>query len=167
MAHTPETKLSVRNAYVFDKLDIGTAAMRAGVSRGTAQRWKSEDKAKGDDWDRARSASSLSTNDTRMVAEIVLADFMMAYQATMQMLNEAEDILAPDRVDLISKMSNAFMQTMSSVAKAAPDLGRYAVASELLRDLSRFTSEEYPQHLDAILEILEPFAIKVANKYNT
>jgi len=167
MAHSPETKLAVRNAYIFDKLDIGTAAMANGVSRGTAQRWKSDDKSKGDDWDRARSASSLSTNDTRMVAEIVLADFMTAYQATMQMVNESKDILAPDRVDLISKMSNAFQQTISSVGKAAPDLGQYAIASELLQDLSQFTSEEYPQHLDAILEILEPFAIKIANKYNT
>jgi len=166
MAHDQETRQAVRNAYVFDRLDLGAAADKHSVSRGTAQRWKNQAAAAGDDWDNARSAASISANGTRMVAEIVLSDFMQAYQKTMELLNDPEtNISAKDRVDYISKMADAFTKTMSAVAKAAPELGQYAVANELMHHLTRFVSENYPQHLEAVLEIMEPFAIEVANEY--
>ena len=166
MAHDAETRQAVRAAFIYEKRDLGTAAEQHGVARGTAQRWKAQAAEAGDDWDSARAAASLSQNDTRTIAELVLADFLTVYQATMAEIQDTPDMPPASKVEYLSKMADAYTKTMSAVAKASPDLGRYAVATELLRDLAIFTREQYPDHLEVILELLEPFAAVVAKKYN-
>ncbi len=42
---------------------------------------------------------------------------------------------------------------------------RFAVANEMLRDLAQFVREHHPDQVDALLEILEPFAAFLAKKY--
>jgi hypothetical protein len=54
---------------------------------------------------------------------------------------------------------------MSAVAKAAPELGRYAVATELMADLAEFVAKRFPQHRAAFIELLEPFGAYVSQKY--
>ncbi len=50
MAHDVEVQKAVRQAYVFDRLSLEMAAERAGVSFGTARRWKAAAEKNGDNW---------------------------------------------------------------------------------------------------------------------
>lgn len=165
MAHPPETRQAVRAAYIFDRLDLEAAAARAGVSSATARRWKSQAAAEGDDWDRARSAASLSHSGASSIAQVVLADFLTLHQATVDALNDASDVAPLARAEAMSRLADAFSKTMNAVAKAAPELGRFAIANELLQDLATFVREEYPDDIEVIVTILEPFATHVARKY--
>ena len=54
---------------------------------------------------------------------------------------------------------------MAAVAKAAPDLGRYAIATELLQDMASFIDEEFSEHRAAFVEILPIFAARIAKKF--
>lgn len=164
MAHPPETRQAVRRAYVYDRLDLEAAAARHEVGYATARRWKTQAAASGDDWDKARAATSLSAGSANTVAQLVLADFMANYQATMEDLRSAE-VPAMDKAEALSKMADAFTKTMSAVSKAAPEMARFAVASELVKDLATFTREQHPEHLDAVMDLLEPFGVYVAKKY--
>ncbi|MDQ9403586.1 DUF1804 family protein [Serratia marcescens] len=60
MAYPPETRDRLRRAYVFDGLSLEVAAVQCGVSYGTAQRWKNDSKAAGDDWETLRGARMLA-----------------------------------------------------------------------------------------------------------
>jgi L-alanine-DL-glutamate epimerase-like enolase superfamily enzyme len=44
-------------------------------------------------------------------------------------------------------------------------MARFSVANELLRDLGSFVREEYPDHVDLMLDILGSFSAYVARKY--
>ena len=165
MAHPPEAKRAVRQAYVVDKLDLEQAALRQLVPFDTVRKWKSAAAAGGDDWDKARAAHSLTSSGAGTIAQLVLHDFLIMYQATVEEVKAAENIGAMDKATVLAKLADSFQKMMSSVAKAAPDLGRFAVATELLSDLADFVAREYPDHRTALLEILEPFGAAIAKKY--
>ncbi|WP_413207984.1 DUF1804 family protein [Rhodospirillum sp. A1_3_36] len=165
MAHDPETREAVRAGYVFQRLTLEQAAGKAGVGLATARRWKSRAAAAGDDWDKARATYSLSGEGASTIAQLVLADFLTMYQATVEAVRDNPNVPAMDRAEMLSRLADAFQKTMSAVAKAAPELGRYAVAGELLGDLATFVAERYPQHMAAVHEIMEPFAVQMARKY--
>lgn len=56
-------------------------------------------------------------------------------------------------------------ETKIQASKEASNPERFAIANELLRDLADFVREHHPAHVEALLEILEPFAAFVARKY--
>lgn len=165
MAHPPETRQRLRALYVHERLGLETAADRAGVPLGTARRWKAQAEAEGDDWERARAAASLGAAGAGAIAQIVLQDFLALHQAVVEEVKSAPPALALAKAEAMSRLADAFTKTMSAVAKAAPDLGRYAVAVELLQDFARFVHERYPQHAPALAEVLEPFGLDVAQRY--
>lgn len=167
MAHAPEKRAAVRASYVFERLPMEQAAAKHDVPVSTARKWRFADEAQGDDWDRARAASSLSVGGVQTVAQLVLADFMSLYQVTVEGVREAPDITPLARAEALSRLADAFQKTIAAVAKAAPDLGRYAVATELMQDLAEFVSREFPEHRAALADVLEPFALAVAKKYGS
>lgn len=165
MAWPPEIRKAVRNSYVVDKLDLEKAAAVHEVPYDTARKWKATDAAAGDDWDKARAAHSLTSSGAGTIAQLVLHDFLMMYQATVEEVRNAEGISAMDKAKVLSQLADSFQKTMSAVARAAPELGRFAVATELLSDLAEFVAREFPDHRAALLEVLEPFGAFVAKKY--
>jgi hypothetical protein len=165
MARPPEEKRAVRDAYVVDKLELAQAAARAGVPFDTARKWKATAAGAGDDWDKARAAHSLTSSGAGTIAQLVLHDFLIMYQATVDGVKEAEGMAAKDKAETLSRLADAFQKTMSAVAKAAPELGRYAVATELMADLAEFVAKRFPQHRAAFIELLEPFGAYVSQKY--
>lgn len=165
MAHPPAAKNAVRDAYVADKLELTQAAARAEVPYDTARKWKSAAAAAGDDWDKARAAHSLTSSGAGTIAQLVLHDFLIMYQATVEEIKLAGDIGPMDKATVLAKLADSFQKTMAAVAKAAPELGRFAVATELLQDLAIYVGQHMPQHQEAVADILEPFGAWVAQKY--
>jgi len=146
-------------------MSLDGVADHIGIGVATVRRWRTQAAASGDDWDKARAAASLSAEGAGTIAQLVLSDFLTLYQSTVGDLRDSPEIPAMDRAEALSRLADAFAKTMNAVAKASPDLARYAVATELLRDLAGFVRENHPEHVEAVLEILEPFATHVAKKY--
>ncbi len=165
MARPPEEVDALRRGYVVERLPLEKAAKNAGIPPGTARKMKSRAAAKGDDWDKARAVSALTQAGSGVVAQMVLTDYLVVHQVTMAELAAATDLPPMDKAEAMSRMADAFTKTMSAVAKAAPDLGRYAVASEVMTDFAKFVQEQFPQHAAALVEVLEPFAAALADKY--
>lgn len=165
MAHPPERRQDLRRAYVYDRLSLEAAADKVGIPLGTGRRWKADADAQGDDWDKARGAASLSSAGASAVAQLVLADFLSLHSVVTEEVRTATNATALDKAEALSRLADAFTKTMAAVAKAAPELGRYAVATELLEDLARFVADRSPATAPALLAVLEPFGVYVAEKY--
>jgi Protein of unknown function (DUF1804) len=165
MAHPPESRAAVRRLYVVDRQPLEVAAERVGVPHSTARKWKNVDAASGDDWDRARAASALSSSGASTVAQLVLHDFLVLHQATVEALSADGTISPLARAEAMSRLADAFTKTISAVAKAAPDLGAFAVATEILQMQADFVRTHYPQHIEAFLEVLPPFGTVLAQRF--
>lgn len=165
MAHPPETISAARSAYVYEALNQDAVADRFNVPRTTIARWKRSALEKGDDWDRARAAARLSGQGVEAVTAAVMEDFVLAFQTTMKEIKEDTSLKAKDRVDMLSSLADAYTKTINSIAKGNPKLDRLSFAADLLRDLIQYIQTKYPQHAQAMEEVLVPFGEMIGNRY--
>jgi transposase-like protein len=165
MAHPPELRAKVRASYVHDRLPLETAAEKHGIGYATARRWKSEAENDGDDWERARSAARLSGDGIRNVAQLMLEDYLTLHQATVDAVKSADNIGPLAKAEVLSRLADAFTKTMSAVGKASPELSRLAIATDVIQRLAEYTEADFPQHIAAIVEIIEPFAAELAKEF--
>lgn len=164
MAYGKEIREAVKRAYVSDRLPLEAAAQRVGVSYSTAQQWKRRSREEGDDWDRARQAARMSSGSLGDITTELLEDFAVLFQVTVEQIKDA-DVNPLSKAEAISRLSDAYTKTMRAATKGAPEIGRLAMALEVLDKLGKFVQSDFPQHADALIEVLEPFGKQVASNY--
>jgi hypothetical protein len=164
VAYSQQIREAVRNAYVRDRLPLEAAADRVGVSYSTAQAWKRKDAADGWCWDKARAASRMATGGLGDITTQLLEDFAILFQVTVEQIRDAE-VDPLKKAEAISRLSDAYTKTMRAATKGAPEIGRLAMALEVLDLFSRFVRAEHPEHAEALIEVLEPFGQTLASTY--
>ena len=162
MAHASEKRTKLRGLYVYQRLPMETACAKVGVPRSTANRWKAEAKAEGDDWDTVRAAVGLGDENFATLGKRLLEDYLVQHQATMDLLRDAKDLGPRERADTLASMSDSFNKTMASFKRLTPDLNRQSVQLDVLQRFATFAQRRYPQHVPALLDMLEPFGEELA-----
>ncbi|MFD2299911.1 DUF1804 family protein [Paracidovorax citrulli] len=162
MAHAQEKRTQLRGLYTYQRLPMEAACKKLGVPRSTANRWKAEALEKGDDWDTVRAAMALGDDNFASLSKKLLEDYLVQHQATMDQLREATGMSARDRAETLASMSDSFNKTMASFKRLAPDLDRQAVQIDVLQRFVTFAQARFPQHLQAVAEMLEPFGEELA-----
>lgn len=162
MAHPGEKRAQLRGLYVYQRLPMDAACAKVGVPRSTANRWKQDAAAKGDDWDTVRAAVALGDDNFASLSKKLLEDYLVQHQATMDLLRQDEKMSARERAETLASMSDSFNKTMASFKRLAPDLDRQAVQIDVLQRFATFARARFPQHLQALVEMLEPFGEELA-----
>lgn len=165
MAHPDDTRRKLRAAYVFDQLGLEVAALKEGVPTATARRWKSEAKAAGDDWDRARSAQLIAGGGMEEVIRQTLAVVVQQVQATVESIQAAPDMSPGDKVQMLASLADAYNKLMAASKRMMPETDKLGVAMDVIRRELEFARARYPQHVAAIAEILEPFGDELVRAY--
>lgn len=165
MAHAHEKHTLLRGAYVFQRLPMEAACAKAGVPKSTGNRWKAEAKDKGDDWDKARAAVALGDESFKQLSSKLLEDYLVQHQATMDLLKADKSLSPMARSEILASMADSFNKTMASFKRLSPELNRQSIALDVIQRLATFAQLKYPQHLPALLELLEPFGEEIARAY--
>lgn len=165
MAYSQQKITAARAAYVYEALNMEAISERFNVPRSTIVRWKKASLGRGDDWDRSRAAARLSGQGIEAVTSAVLEDFVLLFQSSIKEIKEAEDIRAQDKVELLSRLADAYTKTINSIAKGNPKLDKLSFAADLLGDLIQYIQTHYPQHAKAMEEVLVPFGQEIGNRY--
>lgn len=167
MAHPQATREKLRSLYANGEQSLETAAAVAGVSFGTARRWKEAAKARGDDWDKLRAGYTLAGGRTEEIARAVLAAFLVQYQETMTLLQDStvEQMPPSQRVQLLASLADAFTKTVAANKKVLPETSKLATALETIELMMDFVQEKHPKHLAAFVEVLEPFGVEVEKRF--
>ncbi len=165
MAHPQEKLGQLRAAYVYDRLPLEQAALKAGVPAGTAARWKRAAKARGEDWDKLRAANLLAGEGLESVARQALADYVTQHQALMEQIAQADNLVPAQKVPLLASLADSFAKTVAASRRVLPETDELAVSLQVLNDLADFAKAYHPQCVPAILEIIEPFGGELVKKY--
>lgn len=163
MAHPKSTRDKLRRLYVAERLSLDSAAKMCDVAFGTARRWRDDAKAAGDDWDKLRAAYLLAGGELEDIARVTLAEFLLHYQNTMNMLkNPDTEKLPPSmRTQLLASLADAFAKTVAASKRVLPETSRLAVALEVLEMQLAFVQQQFPQHLESFVAVSEPFAVEI------
>jgi hypothetical protein len=74
---------------------------------------------------------------------------------------EVDDLI---QVGLIG-LTDAFNKMTASITRLSPEINRTAVALDVLQRQATFAQQRYPQHVGALLEMLEAFGEELAKSY--
>lgn len=165
MAHDQKTRSKARTMYVQTRSAIPTISVSLDVPEGTIRRWKAAAKEAGDDWDIARAAATMQGEGLDAMVSAVIEDFTVMFQATMEQVKEAGQLDPADKVKLMASLSDAFNKMVLAAGRAAPQLSKLGIATDVLRRLAEYIVDAFPQHAGAFEEILEPFGAELAAAY--
>ncbi|MBA4381820.1 MAG: DNA-binding protein [Sideroxydans sp.] len=165
MAHGDDARRAVRAAYVFDQLALESAAAKCSIPYDTVRNWKREAKKLGDDWDKARGAQMIAGGGIEDVVRQTLGIVVQQVQATVQAIQEADDMSPAMKVDMLASLADAYNKLMAASRKMMPETDKLAVATDVVKRLADFTRTKHPKHAAALIEVLEPFADELAKAY--
>ena len=165
MAHPTEKRTQLRGLYVYKRLPMEAACRAMGLPVATGRRWKREAIDKGDNWDSARSAVALGDENFSHMSRRLLEDYLVQHQAIMDQLRADEATPAIDKARALSMLSDSLTKTLAAMKRVMPEVNRHAVALDSLQRLATFTQQRFPQHVAALIELLEPFGEDLARAY--
>ncbi len=166
MAYSPEVRQAVRTTYLKG-LPLKAAAEANSVPYETARSWKRKAELAGDNWDNARAATRLSQGSVQELTASIIEDFVHLFQSTMDEVKHAEGLKPLQKAEVISRLSDAYTKTVKAAGDSSPELSRLSVAMDVLKLQADFIRTNYPQHLDAFMELLGPFGEVVSREYKT
>lgn len=164
MAHSLETRQSVRRSYVVERLPLEHAAEKNGVSYHTSRAWKKAAKESGDDWDKARAAARMAAGSLGDITAQVLEDFALLFQTTLDEI-KGYDGDPFRKAEAISRLSDAYAKTMKAAGAGNVQLAELAIALKVLEELAKFLRENYPEQLETFTEILGPFGQRLSEVF--
>lgn len=167
MAHPDETRKAVRAAFVFDAQTLEIVALRYQVPLATVRRWKSEARAAGDDWDKARGAQMIAGGGIEEVVRQTLGLIVQQVQATMEQIQAADvkDIGPAEKVKMLASLADSYNKLMACSKRLMPETDKLAVAMDVLRRLVDWVKENAPQHVATLAQIVGPFGESLAGEY--
>ena len=167
MAHPQEIREKLRQLYVSGQQTLETAAMMCEIPQATARAWKRAAKEKGEDWDKLRAAYTMAGGGIEDLSRAMLAGFLTQYNNTMTMLQDAdsESLMPSERAKLLASLADAFTKTVAANARVMPETSKLAVSLEVSELMVAFVQREYPQHLMAVVEVMEPFGREIEKKF--
>ncbi|MDH0908022.1 DUF1804 family protein [Rhizobium pusense] len=164
MSSEQDKRRKARADYVYRRMTGATIAMTLNISVATFGRWKKAAKEAGDDWDVARTASIIAGEGIETVVSTVIEDFMIMAQSVLEEIKTGE-LSLDQKVKSLVALADAMTKMTASAGKLAPKISELGVAQDVMQYLVEFVRENFPQHVAAILEIIEPFGESLARRY--
>lgn len=165
MAHDVEIQNAVRRYYVFDRLSLEMAAEKAGVSFGTARRWKANAEKTGDSWEKARDVQTMASGGIEHIAQGLLTGFLIKYRTLMTELEENEEMNTADKVDALSALADSFAKMTASSKKLLPETSAMANAMRTIELLANIVKTQKPHLLPEFLEMFDELEKQIQREF--
>ncbi|MBF0454076.1 MAG: DUF1804 family protein [Magnetococcales bacterium] len=98
----------------------------------------------------------LSREKRKTLLDRLLGEFLFLHKEAMESV-KGEVVDPIQRVEALTKLSQALDRTLNALVKATPHTPHLTVAEDVLKHQVTFVESHYPQHATALLTILEPF----------
>lgn len=164
MALPKEIRSAVRGSYVHERLNLKACATKYSINYQTVRRWKNSDLKNGDDWDKARAASRLSSGGLGDITSELLEDFAFLFQETIKQIKDGE-IDPLKKAEAISRLSDAYTKTMKAASTGNSKIAELAIALKVIEELAKFIREKYPDDIMRFASILEPFGKRISEVF--
>lgn len=165
MAHDEKTRAFVRRCYVFDRLSLEQAAEKAGVSFGTARRWKTAAEKDGDNWEKARDVQVMASGGIENIAQGLLAGFLIKYRTLMTELEENQDLSTAEKVEALSALADSFAKMTASSKKLLPETSAIATALRVIEMMANLVKTKKPHLLPEFLEMLDELEVQIQKEF--
>jgi hypothetical protein len=150
-------KKACRRAYVVDNKQISLIADEYDVPERTLWNWKKVALAQGDDWDKERAIHAMGGGGEEQLVNTLVPMLMRFIKSIMDKIEADKDMPPLQAAELLAKLTDALTKTTAALRRLNPGMDKLAMGVEFVNLLTKFVASRYPQHADAMQEILEPF----------
>ncbi|WP_130472852.1 phage terminase large subunit, partial [Candidatus Magnetaquicoccus inordinatus] len=166
-AHLPEA----RTRYVLQGMSPEEIAAELPVSAATVRRWLTQAKANGDDWDKARSTTLLSTGGVDAVNHAMLqllSSTILRAQALLTTAMESDNPADTIKlIEVIRGLSDAHIKTINATQRGSPEINRAAMIQDFALALDAFILREFPDDIRVFRRIIPDFGRELMRVYGT
>jgi hypothetical protein len=156
MAHPKETRLALRAAY------IELAADQASVPLATARRWKSEALADGDDWDKFQAASLIvAGGGFDQALGRVAAGVILRCEALLERIGSDAQLDPIDATKAVGSLTDSLAKARAATKGLMPEADELGVALSVIKRLTSFIQDRYPQHVAGLADVLPAFGAEL------
>jgi transposase-like protein len=150
-------KAACKRAYVVDNKQVSQIAAEYDVPERTLWNWKKAALAKGDDWDRDRTMHALGGGGEEQLVNAIVPMLMRFIRSIMEKIEKDPDMSPLMATELLAKLTDSLTKSTSALRRLNPGMDKLAMGVEFLNLLTKFIATQFPQHADAMQEVLEPF----------
>lgn len=165
MAHDVSVQKAVRSYYVFERLSLEMAAEKAGVSFGTARRWKAAAERDGDNWEKARDVQVMASGGIESIAQGLLAGFLIKYRTLMTELEENTEMTTEGKVEALTALADSFAKMTASSKKLLPETSAMATALRAIEMMANIVKTKKPHLLPDFLEMLDELEVQFKKEF--
>ncbi|WP_175784244.1 DUF1804 family protein [Burkholderia ambifaria] len=165
MAHSPEVRLTARNAYIYQRLTCEQVAQRIGSTSTTVRRWREQARQSGDDWDHARTAASMSESAMTDIARKVIEEYLLQHRAVMEQLKGDVETPPLKKTAALASLADSANKMMAAFRRVAPETNKFAMALDVLALLTDYVQRNKPSAAAELLSVLEPFGEELSKVY--
>lgn len=162
MSLPQKIKDNLRADFINKRLPLTMLANKYSVSYATAQSWKRNAKRNGDDWDAAKSATSIAKGAD--IAQQSVRDFETLFDNVYKEVLGAE-LSALEKVQALATLSDAKIKTVKAAGMQDPAKAKLGIALETLSELSEFIKLKHADQLAELVPILLPFGEYINKKW--
>ena len=163
MAHPPEKRMELRNAFVGG-LPLEAAADKVGVPYATARNWFIAARKEGNDWEKFQRANLIvAGGEVEQATGRIVAHALMRCEALLEKTENDENPF--EAVKSMASLADTLSKLRAAGKSMMPEADKLAVAMDVLKRLDGFIRENYPQHAGAFGELLSPFGQDLARAY--
>lgn len=166
MAHPLEKREEIRALYVLNNHALERAAEIAQVPLPTARSWKSQAKAKGDDWDTERTARFRANGGEQEKVQALYLRLIDVLENTLVELDETQDCDVFEKAKILTSMGDTLSKTTAMGAKLMPSVNALAIALETLKMVGDEVREHKPHLAPDFIEIVEQLGAKIQEKFS-
>jgi hypothetical protein len=159
MAHSPEKRLDLRNAYIGG-LPLEAAAGKAGVPSATARNWYRAAREAGDDWDKFRTASLIvAGGGIEQAMGRIIAAGLMRCEALIEVLQTQDGEISPlEAVKALSTLGDTVAKLKAAGRGMMPEADRLAVENEAIKGFTDLIVRQHPALAEKVLATVEAWA---------
>jgi hypothetical protein len=163
--HPQARRKELRGLYVFKQLPMEAACAAMSLARSTANRWKLEAKAEGDDWDNARAAVAMGDDSFKQVGQQLLTQYLTMHQSVLNEISLNGTASAEKKAQMLAGLADSFNKTVAAFRRITPEVNSHAIALDVLSRLISHVQGKHPQAAPALLEVLDSFGVEIAKAY--
>lgn len=161
----PEHRRQARTLYIYQRLSLEVLSEKMGIAKSTLNNWKRQAFRDGDDWDQVRTTAELTDAGFKYTIANVMESYLRQNKQALADLEADKTLKAADRAKIMSSLAFSLREMRQSVSQLNPEMNKLALAMEVIHRLATFVRDQFPQHTEAMLEILEPFGEAMSKRY--
>lgn len=116
--------------------------------------------------DRRAAAESISGPSREAMVEDLTNQILPAFQVAIRELHGDLTLSSYQRAKVLAELAMAMDRSMSALGKASPTIDRLGIAQKVVYLLADFVQEQFPQHAQTLLAIIEPFSKRLVTEFS-